>query len=268
VNNLGASRTDVKLGAAPPTTNFFLLYELVKRDLAVRFAGSAFGFSWALFHPLSLVVLYWFVFTKMMPRGSIAESGDFVLYLISGLLPWLAIQEGVIRAMTSIVDNGALVRRLTFKSELLAVVPHLSACFFELIGLAIFLIYLLATRGVEGTLWLLPMAIILQLALQLGIGWMLAVVFVFLRDVGQVLSFLLSIVFYLSPILYVIQPRYEKFFFWNPMTPLLGLFRSALLGSPIPEARSIVFLVIVSGVLLVAGLFLFRRSQPTLADLI
>jgi len=268
VINLGASRTEVKLGAAPPTTNFFLLYELVKRDLAVRFAGSAFGFSWALFHPLSLVVLYWFVFTRMMPRGSVAESGDFVLYLISGLLPWLAIQEGVIRAMTSIVDNGALVRRLTFKSELLAVVPHLSAVFFQLIGLAIFLVYLVATRGFEGFLWLLPVAIALQLALQMGIGWMLAVVFVFLRDVGQVLSFLLSIIFYLSPILYVIQPKYEKFFFWNPMTSLLGLFRSALLGTPLPGAGSIVFLVIATVAFFVGGLLLFRRSQPTLADLI
>ena len=266
--NLGASRTEVKLGAAPQSTNLFLLYELVKRDLAVRFAGSAFGFSWAVFHPLSLVLLYWFVFTKMMPRGSVSESGNFVLYLISGLLPWLAIQEGITRAMTSIVDNGALVRRLTFKSEFLAVVPHLSACFFQLVGLAIFLLYLFLTRQIHGGLWILPLALALQLLLQTGIGWLLSVMFVFFRDVGQLLSFVLSIVFYLSPILYVVQPRYEHFFFWNPMTPLLGLFRSALLGAPLPRAESIVFLMIVSAGSFAAGLYLFRRSRPTLADLI
>lgn len=266
--NLGPSGTEVKLRGVPQSANLFLLSELVKRDLAVRFAGSAFGFSWAIFQPLSLVVLYWFVFTKMIPRGTVAQSGEFVLYLISGLLPWLAIQEGVVRAMTSIVDNGPLVRRLTFRSELLVVVPHLSACFFELIGISFFLIYLAAAGKVAGALWLLPIAILLQLTIQIGFGWLVAVMYVFLRDVGQVLSFALSIVFYLSPILYYVQPKYASLFFWNPMTPLLGLFRSALLGHALPPAASIVFLLIVSIALFVVGLSVFRRSQPSLADLI
>lgn len=260
--------SEVKLGPARSSGSLFLLYELVRRDLAIRFAGSVFGFGWAVFQPLSLVALYWFVFTKMLPRGTTEESGEFVLYLISGLLPWLAIHEGLVRSMTSIVENGPLVRRLTFQSEILTVVPNLAAVFFQILGLGLFSIYLFAGGGFDGYFALLPVAIVIQLALQIGAGWVLAVLFVFLRDVGQILSFVLSIVFYLSPILYVVQEKYEAYFFWNPMTPLLGLFRSALLGRPLPEADSIVFLLIVTVATFAGGLWIFRRARPTLADLI
>jgi len=82
------------------------------------------------------------------------------------------------------------------------------------------------------------------------------------------LGFVLSVIFYLSPILYPVAGRFERFFIWNPMTPLLGLFRSALLSSAIPGAGSLVFLVAVAAAVFAGGLMFFRRAQPTLADLI
>ena len=115
---------------------------------------------------------------------------------------------------------------------------------------------------------MLPFAIVLQLMLQVGVGWFLATVFVFFRDVVQILGFALSIAFYLSPILYPVAGKYEAFFNWNPMTPLLGLFRSALLDAPLPQIGSIVFLLTVCSVAFGGGLLFFRRAQPSLADLI
>lgn len=254
--------------ASAATRNLNLLYQLVRRDFTARFTGSALGLGWAILQPLTLVVLYWFVFTFMIPQGPGARNGDYVYFLISGLVPWIGFNEGLMRSTTSIVDNAAIVRRLAFRSELLVVVPNASAILLELVGLGLFMIFLAATHSMPWLLWVLPFAIALQFAIQLGLGWMLATLYVFFRDLSQILGFVLSIVFYLSPILYAVSHRFATFLNWNPLTPLLGLFRSAMLGSPLPSAASIVFVVILAAALFSAGLAMFRRAQSTLADLI
>jgi ABC-type polysaccharide/polyol phosphate export permease len=247
--------------------NVHLLRELVKRDFHARFTGSALGIFWAVLQPLSLVILYWFVFTYMF-RGPAAGNKNYIDFLIAGLLPWLGLNEGIIRSTTSIVDNAPMVRRLAFRSELLVLVPHASALIFESIALGLFGGFLLI-RGLSlRFVWLLPFALILQFALQVGLGWFLAASYVFFRDLMPILGFVLSVLFYLSPILYPVAGRFERFFMWNPMTPLVGLFRSAMLASALPAAGSIVFLLIVAAGLFTGGLFFFRRAQATLADLI
>ena len=218
--------------------------------------------------PLSLVVLYWFVFTYMFSRGPAARGDHYIDFLIAGLLPWLGLNEGIIRGTTSIVDNAAMVRRLSFRSELLVVVPNASAMIFEAIALALFSIFLLFRGTLPGWLWILPFALVLQFAIQVGLGWFLAASFVLFRDLMPIVGFVLSVLFYLSPILYPVAGRFALFFAWNPMTPLLGLFRSALLSASLPSAGSLVFLVAVAAGLFSGGLMFFRRAQATLADLI
>lgn len=203
----------------------------------------------------------------MMPRPAVPGE-KYVDFLVCGLLPWLGINEGLMRSTTAIVDNAAVVRKLPFRSELLVVVPNASALIFEIVALAIYFCVLVATRGVSPMLWVLPFAILIQLAMQVGIGLLLSAVYVFFRDLTQILGFVLSIVFYLSPILYAATGRFERIFLWNPMTPLLGLFRSALLSAALPPARSIVFLLSVAFVLLASGYLFFRRARPTMVDLI
>lgn len=248
--------------------NLNLLRELVRRDFNARFTGSALGVTWAILQPLSLVVLYWFVFTFMFTRAPGANSSEYIHFLISGLIPWLAINEGIIRSTTSIVENAPMVRRLAFRSELLVLVPNASAIIFEVVGLVLFIIFLLARGARPGYVWLLPLVLVVQFTLQAGLGWFLAATYVFFRDLTQVLGFLMSILFYLSPILYPVAGRFERFFEWNPLTALLGLFRSALLSAPLPPPGSIVFLLVVATAAFAGGLMFFRRAQSTLADLI
>jgi lipopolysaccharide transport system permease protein len=254
--------------ATSASRSFNLLHQLVRRDFTARFTGSALGLGWAVLQPLTLVVLYWFVFTFMIPQPPAPGGNLYVLFLVAALVPWIGFSEGIMRSTTSIVDNSSIVKRLAFRSELLVVVPNASAILFELIGLGIFIIYLLSTGRLSMMLWMLPFAVALQFAIQTGLGWFLAAVYVFFRDLAQVLGFLLSVIFYLSPILYPVSRRFENFLNWNPLTPLLGLFRSAMIGSPLPPASSIVFLVIVAAIIFTGGLTFFRRAQATLADLV
>jgi lipopolysaccharide transport system permease protein len=255
-------------GAATYAT-FHLLRELIRRDVQARFTGSALGVTWAVIQPLSLVALYWFVFTYMIPGGRLGVGGDsYVYFLIAGLLPWLGFHESLSRSTTVIVDHAAVVRRLPLRSELLVVVPNASAMIFQIVALTLFLMILLIQGMPLHQLWLLPIALFVQFTLQLGVGFLLAAVYVFFRDLGQLMAFLLSVLFFLSPILYSVSERFEAYFFWNPLTPLLGLFRSAMLASPLPDAPSIVFLLTVAAMVFASGLFFFRRLQPSLVDII
>jgi lipopolysaccharide transport system permease protein len=174
----------------------------------------------------------------------------------------------VVRSTTSIVENAPMVRRLAFRSELLVVVPNASAMIFEGVGLVLFLIFLLLRGAAPRLIWLLPFALLLQFSLQVGLGWFLAAIYVVFRDLLPILGFALSVAFYLSPILYPVAGRFERFFAWNPMTPLLGLFRSAMLSAALPTVGSLVFLLVVATAFFVGGLAFFRRAQATLADLI
>ncbi len=204
----------------------------------------------------------------MFTRGPASGDNNYILFLISGLLPWLGINEGVVRSTTSIVENAPMVRRLAFRSELLVVVPNASALIFEAIGLLLFLMFLMLRGAAPRLIWLLPFALVLQFSLQVGLGWFLAATYVVFRDLLPILGFALSVSFYLSPILYPVAGRFEKFFVWNPMTPLLGLFRSAMLSATLPTIGSLVFLLVVATAFFVGGLTFFRRAQATLADLI
>src|SRR5205085_2693414 len=154
--------------------------------------------------------------------------------------------EGVIRSTTTIVENAPMVRRLAFRSELLVVVPNASALIFETIGLMLFLAFLLMRGATPRFIWLLPFALLLQFSVQVGVGWFLAATYVIFRDLLPILGFVLSVAFYLSPILYPVAGRFEKFFIWNPLTPLLGLFRSAMLSAALPTIGSLVFLLVVA----------------------
>lgn len=212
--------------------------------------------------------LYWFVFTFMIPARLPSGSDRYLEFLIAGLLPWLAINEGIMRSSTAIVDNASIVRRVPLRSELLVVVPNASALILELVGFAIFTLFLLFRGSGVGALWLLPVALVIQFVLQVGLGLLVAGTYVFVRDLAQVLGFVLSIVFYLSPILYAGTGRFASLFAWNPMTPLLGLFRSATIASPLPSGGSFVFLLFTVLIVFAAGLTFYRGIRASMADLI
>src|SRR5947208_11946523 len=108
------------------------------------------------------------------PRGASGADSNYIYFLIAGLLPWLGINEGIVRSTTSIVENAPMVRRLAFRSELLVVVPHASAIIFEAIGLILFLLFLAMKGTFPRGLWLLPFALALQFTVQVGVGWLLA----------------------------------------------------------------------------------------------
>jgi lipopolysaccharide transport system permease protein len=251
--------------------HFFLIRELVKRDLQVRYAGSLLGIIWSFVQPLWMLLLLTFVFSTVMKVTPVGvRSGHFSIFLFCGLLPWTALQEGALRAATSITDNAALVKKLRFPAESLVLSVVLTALLNEAIAASIFVAVLIFVGDLAwGGLPLLLLALPLQLALTLGLGLLLSSIHVFFRDTAQVLGMLFTGWFYLTPIVYpvaYVPARLRSWIELNPLTALVGLYRQAFLGGDMTQVPGTAALAVVSVVLLSAGLWLFRRLKAAFVD--
>lgn len=252
--------------------HIFLLRELVRRDFQGRYAGSLLGFVWSLVQPLWMLLLYTFVFSTVMKISPVGEARThhFSIFLFGGLLPWLALNEGVLRSSTAITENASLVKKLRFPSEILVLAVVLAALLHEAIAAAIFVVVLasLGELSWQG-LPLLLIAVPLQVGLTLGLGLMVAAVHVFFRDTAQILGMVFNAWFYLTPVVYPLALVPERFRGWlelNPLTPLVGLYRQAFLGGSLVLVKGTGSLALVVAVVLSLGFWLFRRLKRAFAD--
>lgn len=265
----------IKVGGGhnPPRmrSHLFLLKELVKRDFQGRYAGSALGLVWSFIQPLWMLLLFTFVFSTVMKISLTgARTGHFAVFLFAGLLPWMAVQEGVSRASTAITDNASLVKKLRFPAEILVLAVALAALLHEAIAALIFL----GVLGYLGELaWgglpLLLLAVPLQLALTLGLGLLLGAVNVFFRDIAQMLGMVFTGWFYLTPIVYpaaAVPARFRSWIELNPLTALVELYRQSFLGGAPALVPGTGSLALAAAVLLCAGFLLFRRLKAAFVD--
>jgi len=253
------------------TAHLFLLRELVRRDFTQRYAGSVLGLTWSFLQPLWQLALLSFVFSLIMRIQLVGEAtGRFWVFLLCGLLPWTAIQEGIQRSATVITDHAAMVKKIAFPSEILVVELVLSALIHEGITMALFVGALVAVGELAWShLYLLPLAVLLQALLTLGLGYLVAALNVFFRDVSQLLAMLMSAWFYTTPIVFplaMVPGSFQPLVLLNPLSILVLLYRRALLGAASPWEGGLDTLIGLAIVFLLAGLWLFRRLKPTFSD--
>ena len=256
----------------------FLLRELVRRDFQGRYAGSLMGVLWSFAHPLWLLILYSIVFSTVLDVSLMFQRSDnFAIWMFCGLLPWLAIQEGVTRGTTVITDNANLVKKLSFPSEILALSVVISALLHEAVAAAVFVLVLLVIGEAPGwsLAWLL-VAIPMQALLTLGLVYIVASFHVFFRDVGQILGMFMNGWFFLTPIVYPpylveeASPILLKVLNWNPLTTLVEVYRAAFLGGGVDASLfwGVGRFLLLSIVLFAVGSWVFGRLKPAFVDLI
>ena len=250
----------------------FLLSELLRRDLAARYAGSFAGPVWAVLNPAIVCTLNAFVFAYVLrvptPAGF---TGSYVEYLIAGLLPWLGLQEAVSRATTSVSDGAHLVKKMKFPVALLTASAAGAALVIQAIAVALLAAYF-AVSG-PGRVQLIPLlgAFAFEVLLLSGPILILAALNVFFRDLAQIVGPLLMIAFYLTPILYpesMVPGWAEPLLALNPLRDAIALFRAGLVGTAMPPWHRLGAETAAFIVLGFAGRQLFRRLRPAFADLL
>jgi lipopolysaccharide transport system permease protein len=251
-----------------------LIRSLVRRDIAGRYRGSYGGMFWTLFHPLLMMLTYYFVFGLVLQTrfGSDARPSNFVMYFLAGMLPWLAFSEAVGRAPTTVIEHGSFVKKLLFPVEALPVTLVLAGLVSEAFGVAIFVTGMLFF-GYTPTIAVLylPLLLIPQFLLTLGLSWLLAALGVYFRDLGQLIGFLLTAWFFTTPICYPetsLPQSYLWLFELNPIYVLVKSYRAIFLEASAPPWTSLGYLTAGSAFLFIAGHAWFYKLKKSFADVV
>ena len=251
-----------------------LTWEFTRRDLKARFVGSAMGFFWSVVQPLLTLGIFLFLFSVVLNlRVPPSEGGgSFALFLLTGMLPWLAFQETLLRSAHVVLDNTTLIKKTLFPSKVLPLYLALSSLAMEAVGLLVLGAAILAvTHRLPLTVLLLPLVILLQLIFTLGLAWAMAGLTVYFRDLFHVTGAFLTVWMYLTPIVYpesLLPDTLRPLFWWNPYRHVVAAYRALLLEGRLPPLESLLYLTAVALLVGWAGSRLFDRLSPAFSDLI
>jgi ABC-type polysaccharide/polyol phosphate export permease len=244
-----------------------MINSLFRMNLADRFLGSSLGLVWAILSPLLLMSIFVFVFTYVFPGRLPGRAGTlpFIIWLLSGYAPWLGLSEGLSSATTSVVGNAGVVKNIAFKSEILPIVGAMMGVVPLAVGLVvIFLLQLFGGEPINAAVLVLPLIILLQLFFVSGMGLFLSALNVFVRDTAIALPSVLTALLFASPIFYALSSYpapIQRFLVYNPFYVMAECFRAPILHGTLPPLWMLVYMVVVSTVLFVGGLWWFRRLK-------
>ncbi len=243
-----------------------LIISLTQSQVRKRYKGSVLGVLWSLINPLFLLVVYGFVFSFLM-RGRIE---NYFLFLFNGLLPWIFFKTSVVMSSNSIVGNAGLIKKTYFPREILPIATVFENLVNFFMGLLILIPALLIFGdGINLMIFWLPVVILVQVVLNLGLALFFSAVTVYLRDMRHILEVLTMAMFYYTPILYtmdMIPERYQPFFKLNPMAPLIDAYRQVLFKKDIPDLGSLLWTFIFSLLILVSGMKVFKHLNRGFAE--
>jgi lipopolysaccharide transport system permease protein len=251
-----------------------LMRSMVRRDLSNRYKGSIIGPAWAVITPAVMIVIFTVIFSGIFGARFGPQGGhlSFALYLFCGLLPWIAFSDGVQRSTTSLTENVNLVKRVVFPTEALPVNLALSALAQQLIGTVVLLAgALILEHTIHPTALLLPLLLIPQFLATAGLGWLMASLGVFIRDMPQINQLALTTWMYLTPIFYpeiLIPQKYHWMVNLNPMAPLVRSYRRILLEGRTPDWQGLSVTLAFALVCFIFGYWWFQRTKKAFADIL
>lgn len=246
-----------------------LFYFFSWRDIKIKYKQTVFGFLWAVLQPLMMMVIFTFFFGKALKIPS--QDLPYPVFVFSGLLLWNMFSSGLTNAANSMVSNAAIIKKIYFPRLIIPVSSTVVALFDFLMAFTLFIpLLLLYKQSVSlQAVWCWPIAISISMIATLGPGSWLAALNVKYRDFRYVIPFLIQVLFFLTPILYPValigHPVLRYLLAASPMYAAVELFRFPLTGS-MPDPLLVTISLLSGFVLLIVGLFYFKRTEDFFAD--
>jgi lipopolysaccharide transport system permease protein len=257
--------------------NTALIRTMVRRDVAGRHRGSLGGSFWIVISPLLLMLTYFFVFGVVLRtrfEQDTSRSG-FALYFLAGMLPWLAFSDAIGRAPSVILEHRNFVKKLVFAVETLPVNLVAAGLFTQAVAILLYAGLLLILRGsVPATVVWVPVLLVPQALFTLGLAWFLAALGAFVRDLGQLIGFILTVWFFLTPICYPesylssLPHSVNLVLSQNPLFILVRGYRAVFLEGHAPDFSPLWRFSIVAAGVFVLGHAWFHKLKKSFADII
>jgi lipopolysaccharide transport system permease protein len=246
-----------------------LLTDFAFRELRARYKGSALGFAWNFVIPLMQLVVFWILFGVLFGLRPTTATGEqpYAIFLFVGLLPWTFLSSALLAGAGSIVGNAAIVKRVNLPVQLLPAASVLSALMNFLVSLLVLFAVLVVfgPRHPEGLVYL-PLLVLVQLVMNLGLAYLVAGLNVYFRDVEHILGIVLLAWYFLTPVLFPIsmlgeRPRELFLMYLNPMTGVIVGYQRALLDGLPPEWGPLGYSALFAAGGFVLGFWAFTRLK-------
>jgi len=243
-----------------------LLVNLVARDMKMRYKRSILGNLWSLINPLLLLVIYYFLFAQVLK----VDIPNYPLFLFCAILPWNWFSSALSMSSRAVIDNRDLVRKPYVPIQALPIVTTLSTLVNFLFALPVLFVFLIYFRVPLGSaLFTLPLIMGIQFLLATGLGFMIATVNVYYRDIQHLIGVILIFWFYLTPIFYDVsavpvsfRPAYDL----NPMAHIITAYRDIFLYARLPDLPITLILLLMSAVIFIGGYTIFARYKHSFVE--
>lgn len=251
-----------------------LLYQMVRRDFERRYVGSIGGWLWGLAQPMVLLLSWTFVFHWCLKMGVPEGKGtdNYTIFLFTGYLPWMLFSETLTRSSTSLLENSNLITKTVFPSEMIPVSVFFSSLINHALTFAIALIAVIVfDGGISSFVWLLPVYIFLLGLFSIGLAWMVAAFQVYLRDTAQVVTVLLSLWFWITPIFIDLEQIPERLRWLpalNPLSFLVRAYRECMLTYRWPDWSELALLTAWAAFAFLLGGLTFKQLKKGFADVL
>lgn len=252
-----------------------LIFSLIRREVQARYQGSLLGLFWAIANPVFMLTVYTFVFSVVFKArwNTASESKtEFALVLFIGMAIFGIFSECLSKAPASITANTNYVKKVVFPLEIIAIVNLGAACFHFALSFLVWLVFYLLCFGVPpATAWQLPFALLPLLTLSLGFSWFFSALGVYLRDIQQVVSVLIVVLSFLSPIYYPLQAlpvEFRAVLAWSPLALIIEQSRNLLIwGKPVDWMACLILNLVCAG-LAWLGYVWFQKTRKGFADVL
>ena len=256
--------------------NRYLIKQMTWREVVGRYKGSVLGLAWSFFTPVLMLLVYTFVFSVVfkakLGTGGSESKVQFAFVLFAGMVVHGLFAEVINRAPSLIVSNVNYVKKVIFPLEILTITSAGAALFHALISILVLLIAFFIFNGfLNWTVIFLPIVLLPLVILTLGVGWFLASLGVFLRDVSQSVGVITSVMMFLAPIFYPISAVPEKMQFlimMNPLTFIIEQIRDVVIWGVMPNWSGLSLYLLIASIVAWVGYTWFQKTRKGFADVL
>ncbi len=258
-------------------SNRHLIYQMIKREVVGRYRGSFMGILWSFINPVFMLAVYTLVFSVVFKArwagAAVNESKtQFAVILFVGLIVHSLFAEVLNRSPGLIISNVNYVKKVIFPLETLPLVAMGGVLFHSFISLVVLISAFFIFNGyVHWTLLFLPLVIVPLIFLTLGLSWFLASLGVYVRDVGQTITILMTVMMFLSPVFYPISSLPEALrpvIMMNPLTFIIEQARAVLIWGKLPDFVGLGIYSIISLLVMWLGYVWFQKTRKGFADVL
>lgn len=243
-----------------------LLSTSVKKEIRGKYKGAWLGILWSYLNPLLMLVVYSFVFSIIMR----VQIENYSMYLFTALIPWNFFVTSISQGSLSVISNGSILKKVYFPREIVPI-ASVTANTVNFMISCLIIFFFLAVTGVGFSIYILflPLIILIQYILLLGIVFFVSSMTVYARDLEHIISVILMAGIYATPIFYTMEmvpDKFKKFIALNPMTHIINSYRDVMFYKRMPNMKLIGIMFVVSTIILMLGYLYFKKTEKSFVE--